>query len=221
MNILAIETATEACSVAVANGDTVAERHEIAGRRHTALVLPMVDAALAQAGLSRAQIELVAFGCGPGSFTGVRIAAALAQGIAFAGDVPVAPVSTLLALAAGGARLTGATHVACATDARRGEVYAAAYEFGADGELVGTVLEDCVLAPERLALPGPHAWLAVGNGWDVHAPRFRKHALPARRAELPHPHAEDVARLALAMHAAGDTVDALNALPRYLRRAVD
>lgn len=221
MNVLALETATEACSVALSTHGACVERHVVAGRRHTALVLPMIDEVLAEAGLARTQIDLVAFGCGPGSFTGVRIAASVAQGIAFAAELPVAAVSTLCALAAGAARVSGARRVACATDARREEIYAGAYEFDAEGTLANVVLEDCVLAPDALRLPDGGDWVAAGNGWQAYAERFDAGAVPARSAELPHPHARDVARLGEALHAAGRSVGAAEAQPRYLRRAVD
>ena len=99
MNLLAIETSTECCSVALACGDEVVVRSEVAPRRHAELLLPMCDAVLAEAGLSRRQLDAIAVGRGPGAFTGVRLAISAAQGIALALDLPVVPVSSLAALA--------------------------------------------------------------------------------------------------------------------------
>src|SRR5690554_2590516 len=99
MKILAIETATEACSAALLIDDAILERYELAPQRHNRLILPMIESLLAEAGIKISQVDAVAFGRGPGSFTGVRIAAGVAQGIAFGADLPVVPVSTLAALA--------------------------------------------------------------------------------------------------------------------------
>src|SRR5512146_2675208 len=99
MNLIAIETSTEACSAALLINGAMSDRYQLAPREHTALLLPMVDELLADAGLERSQLEAVAFGRGPGGFTGVRIATGVAQGIGFALNIPVTPVSTLAALA--------------------------------------------------------------------------------------------------------------------------
>ena len=123
MKLLALDTATEACSAAVLADGEVLERYELAPRRHAALILPMIESVLAEAGLEISQLDAIAVGRGPGAFTGVRIAIGIAQGIAFAADLPVALVSTLAALALGTARDTGATRIAAALDARMGEIY--------------------------------------------------------------------------------------------------
>ena len=117
MKLLALETATEACSAAVWIDGVVFERYELAPRRHAALILPMIEAVLAEAGLTIHQLDALAVGRGPGAFTGVRIAMGIIQGMAFASDLPVAPVSTLAALALGTARETGQTRIATALDA--------------------------------------------------------------------------------------------------------
>lgn len=114
MKLLALDTATEACSAAVWVDGAVLERYELAPRRHATLILPMIAAVLAEAGLSATQLDAIAFGCGPGAFTGVRIAVGVAQGIAFAADLPVAPISTLASLAIGAARETGHSRIAVA-----------------------------------------------------------------------------------------------------------
>jgi len=218
--VLALETSGEACSVAVLGPDGLCEEHLHAPRQHTALVFDLIDAALAGAGLTRADLELVAFGCGPGAFTGVRIAAAIAQGIALARDLPLAPVSTLRALAAGAMRASGARAIIAALDARRGEVYSAAY----------TASETCMtaLGTERVSAPGAvelpaldAAWLTAGNGWQVYAGAFAPALAALPHAGIDCARAGDVARLACLDYAAGRTVKAAAAMPVYLRGAVE
>ncbi|MGH8118461.1 MAG: tRNA (adenosine(37)-N6)-threonylcarbamoyltransferase complex dimerization subunit type 1 TsaB, partial [Rhodanobacteraceae bacterium] len=127
MNLLAIETATEACSVALLHHDALIDRSELAPRRHAELVLPMADELLAEAGIARTQLDAVAMGRGPGAFTGVRLAVSVAQGLALALDIPVVPVSSLAVLAMQAPR-NGAAILA-AIDARRAEIYAGAFRF--------------------------------------------------------------------------------------------
>ena len=129
MKLLAIETSTEACSVALYVDGEIAERHELAPRRHTQLVLPWADELLAHAGLAKSQLDAIAVGRGPGAFTGVRLAIALAQGLALALDRPVLPVSTLATLAMQGQ----GPRILAAIDARMGEVYLGAFLRDADG----------------------------------------------------------------------------------------
>src|SRR5690606_2310758 len=128
MKLLAFETATEACSVAVLADGRVLERFEVAPRRHAELALPWAEALLAEAGLSRSQLDAIAVGRGPGAFTGVRLGVGLAQGVALALDLPVVPVSTLAALAA----RAPDGRVVAAIDARMGEVYLGRYEVAGD-----------------------------------------------------------------------------------------
>ena len=111
MKLLALDTATEACSAAVWVDGAVLERYELAPRRHAALILPMIEAVLAEAGLSPPQLDAIAFGRGPGAFTGVRIAVGIVQGIAFAADLPVIPISTLAALALGAEQELSLIHI--------------------------------------------------------------------------------------------------------------
>ncbi len=220
MNLLALEAATEACSVALDTADGVVHRHRVAPRRHTALLLDMVDEVLGEAGLARSAIDAVAFGHGPGSFTGVRIAAALAQGLALAHELPVATVSTLHALAAGAAGEAQPARVAVALDARRSEIYFATYAFTADTPLGRAEVGDCVMAPAEVTLPGD-AWRYAGNGWRVYGDHLLQGQVPAPQASVEFPHARDVARLARAAVAAGAVCDSAQALPVYLRGALD
>ncbi|KFL36334.1 hypothetical protein N788_13610 [Arenimonas donghaensis DSM 18148 = HO3-R19] len=163
MNLLAIETSTEACSVAVYADGRLFERHELAPRRHTQLVLPWAEALLAEAGLARSQLDAIAVGRGPGAFTGVRLAIAITQGLALALDRPVLPVSTLAVLAMQGQ----GDDILAAIDARMGEVYAGNFRRDDDG-LVEAVGDERVCAPAAVALPAS-AVHGVGTGFGAEA----------------------------------------------------
>ncbi|MEX2480322.1 MAG: tRNA (adenosine(37)-N6)-threonylcarbamoyltransferase complex dimerization subunit type 1 TsaB [Gammaproteobacteria bacterium] len=219
MNLLALETATDACSVALRCGNAVHARHCIAPRRHTELVIGMLDEVLAEAAVERAAIDVVAYGHGPGSFTGVRIAATLAQGIALARELPVVAVSSLAALAAGAQRRGHRGRIVAALDARRGEIYAATFS-AASGSLQ-RLGPDAVFAPEALLLPGGGDWLAVGNAWEVYAARLPAALNALARDAIVYPDAIDIAALAVDEFAAGRGRAAEAALPLYLRGALD
>ncbi len=220
MNILAIETSGEACSCALLGaGGTVAERFEVAPRRHTGLLLPMVDALLADGGLAPRDLDAVAYGRGPGSFTGVRIAACSAQGLALAAGCPVLPVSCLAALAA---REPGTSRrVLAVFDARMGEVYLGAFHIRADG-LPEPAGQEQLASPQEVDLPAGEPWLGVGTGWLAHGQTLAAR-LGARLREVRtdlHPGAAQVARLGAAALAGGAGVAPAQALPHYLRRKV-
>ena len=161
MKLLAIETSTEACSVAVYADGQVLARHELAPRRHTQLVLPWAEELLAEAGLARSQLDAIAVGRGPGAFTGVRLAIAITQGLALALDRPVLPVSTLAVLAMQGQ----GDDVLAAIDARMGEVYVGRFRRDGVG-LVTAVGAESVCAPA--AVPLPEAVVhGVGTGFGA------------------------------------------------------
>jgi tRNA threonylcarbamoyladenosine biosynthesis protein TsaB len=219
MNLLAIETATEACSVALLHGDALIERSEIAPRRHAELVLPMAESLLAEAGIVRRQLDAIAVGRGPGAFTGVRLAISVAQGLALALDIPVVPVSSLAALAMQAPR-NGAAILA-AIDARREEIYAGAFRFDADG-LVEPLDRERVLAASTLELPEAEAWNVLGTGWSAYGDAIRERlpSPPRWAAGDRYPQARDVVRLAAPLFAAGKGVQPEQALPVYLRDKV-
>ncbi|MFW5453253.1 tRNA (adenosine(37)-N6)-threonylcarbamoyltransferase complex dimerization subunit type 1 TsaB [Thioalkalivibrio sulfidiphilus] len=220
MKLLSIETATEACSAALWLDGALTTRFEMAPREHTRLILPMMDALLAEAGVRLADLDALAFGRGPGAFTGVRIAAAVIQGAAFGADLPVVPVSTLAALAQQGLD-AGATRVLAALDARMGEVYWAAFETDAEG-LAVSVGPEQVLAPDAVPVPDGQGWRGVGSGWGAYeqALRARLGACVGDIDPAPYPAAAEVARLAVRDFAAGLAVPAEQALPVYLRDKV-
>src|SRR5690606_9723218 len=194
VKLLAFETATEGCSVAVLVDGDVRERFEVAPRRHAELALPWADALLAEAGVAKSQLDAIAVGRGPGAFTGVRLAIAIVQGIALALDRPVVPVSTLAALAAR-APASGPAQILAAIDARMGEVYAAAFA-RRDGDL-SPLSAERVSAPGAVLLPaGEGAWQGVGTGFAAGEGALSA-SLGARLSAVDAmalPHAADVAR---------------------------
>lgn len=219
MNLLAIETSTEACSVALLCAERIIARSEIAPRRHAELLLPMCDAVLAEAGVARGALDAIAVGRGPGAFTGVRLAISAAQGIALALDIPVVPVSSLAALAMQAPDEDAA--ILAVIDARMGEVYAGAFRRNDDG-LVEAITAESVGAAAALSLPTASAWNIVGSGWATYADALRER-LPAspRWADGDrYPQATDVALLAAPLFRAGKAVAAEQALPVYLRDKV-
>lgn len=219
MNLLAIETSTEACSVALVHGDQLIARSEIAPRRHAELVLPMADGLLAEAGLGRHALDGIAVGRGPGAFTGVRLAISLAQGMALALDRPVVTVSSLAALALEAPAGKGA--ILAVIDARMGEIYAASYRRDGEGGLV-PLDEERVCAPEALSLPSAEGWHVVGSGWATYAGVLRDRLDGPLLSERGHayPQAEHVAILAAREFRAGHAQAPEHALPIYLRDKV-
>ncbi|HHH35919.1 MAG TPA: tRNA (adenosine(37)-N6)-threonylcarbamoyltransferase complex dimerization subunit type 1 TsaB [Gammaproteobacteria bacterium] len=218
MRLLALDASTEACSAALLVDHEVLERYEIAPRRHAELLLPMLESLLAEAGCALGQMDVLAFGRGPGAFTGLRIAAGVAQGIALGAGLPVAPVSSLVALAQGLYRECGAERVLAGIDARMGEVYWGACRLGDEGVMV-PVGEEQVCAPEAVPLPPAGKWHGVGTAWRTYgaalAARLEEY-LADREGER-YPRARDIAILGAQLYRQGGAVDAARALPVYLR----
>lgn len=220
MKILAIDTATEACSAALLVDGESRERFRIAPRQHTELILPIVESLLDEAGLTLSQLDLIAFGRGPGAFTGVRIASAVTQGLAFSSDLPVAPVSTLAALAWSCWRERGVSEMLPAIDARMAEVYWGGYRV--ENDTLVAVQDECVCRPEEVPRPPDGHWFGCGTGWYAYGVRLHRHLdrpLAGWVGECL-PQARDIAELGAQMHAQGDTVAPELALPVYLRDQV-
>jgi tRNA threonylcarbamoyladenosine biosynthesis protein TsaB len=213
VKLLALDTSTEACSVALSIASEVRERFELEPR-HGERLLPMVQDLLGEAGLTLRQLDAIAFGRGPGSFTSLRIGAGVAQGLAFGADLPVVPVSSLAALAQG----ADAARVLAAFDARMQQVYWGMYVRRDDG-LVQAAAADVVVDPARVNLPDGSGWVGVGSGWDVyHAPLTERLGGSLQGwTSGQHPRARAVAALAAAEFAAGRAVAAEQALPIYVR----
>ncbi|PWK84366.1 tRNA (adenosine(37)-N6)-threonylcarbamoyltransferase complex dimerization subunit type 1 TsaB [Fulvimonas soli] len=220
MNLLAIETSTEACSVALVHGEEIVARGELAPRRHAELVLPMADALLAEAGVGRHALDAIAVGRGPGAFTGVRLGVSLAQGMALALDVPVVPVSSLAALALEAPQEEDAAILA-AIDARMGEIYAASYRPDGAGGLLALDRERVTTA-EALELPVAAHWQVVGTGWATYGEALRGRLTGALRTAggAHYPQARHVAVLAVREFRAGRAQAPEHALPVYLRDKV-
>jgi len=218
MNLLALDTATEACSVALSVDGRILARYEATARGHTEKLVPMVQALLAEAGLGYAQLDGYVCGVGPGSFAGVRIGVSFVKGLALAHERPVVGVSSLSMLAQA-AIDAGAKRVLAAIDARMDEVYFAAYARADDGRpaLIG---EERVCAPQDVGAQAGE-WTVVGTGW-----RYEETLRAASGATLLSvdaaalPRAEAALRLATPEFAAGRTITAAQLVPRYLRNKV-
>lgn len=219
--ILAIDTATEACSVALWNDGVVLAQFEISPREHTQRILPMVQSVLAESGISLQQLDALAFGRGPGSFTGVRIGVGIAQGLALGAELPVIGVSTLNTMAQGVFRLTGATQVLAAIDARMGEVYWGQYTRDQKDEWQGSETE-AVLKPEQVQtiMASLHGeWAIAGTGWQAYPQLMASH-LTLTDSGITLPHAEDMLPLAVQMWQNGEMTAVEHAEPIYLRNEV-
>lgn len=228
MKLLALETCTEACSIALWIDGELRERHALAPRQHAELALPWAEALLADAGIAKSQLDAIAVGRGPGAFTGVRLGVALAQGIALALDRPVVPISTLAALAMRAHTLAPADRdfeaplfVLAAIDARMSELYVSHFELR-DGDAFA-------LSEEALAVPDTVALLAdredaygVGTGFAALDGALRARLSSRLRAIDADalPHASDIARLAVHAYARGEAMAPERVEPAYLRNQV-
>jgi tRNA threonylcarbamoyladenosine biosynthesis protein TsaB len=215
VNLLAIETSTDLCSIALLRDEALFVEEAMAGNRHTEMAVPMIRRVLARAHLQPAQMDAFAFGQGPGSFTGIRIACGLVQGLAFAASRPVVPVPSLLALA----EQSNERRVVAALDARMNEAYLAAYARNGDDwdEVLAPRLADAASLPP---LPG-RQWAATGSGFERLAwlrEAYRDSVDMRIGGDLPR--AGAVARLAARRYARGAAVAAGDAAPLYLRDKV-
>ena len=230
MKLLAFETATEACSVALWIDGEVRERFELAPRRHAELALPWADALLTEAGIARSQLDAIAVSRGPGAFTGVRLAISLAQGIALALDIPAVPVSTLAVLAM--RATSGSQRILAAIDARMGEIYLGAFARSVDG-LVKALGEEILMPPQqsidwlRIAecdtdQAAQQGWIGAGSGFSAAdgalIPTLGDALAQCDASALPH--ASDLARLAVAAYDRGEALSPERVEPAYLRDKV-
>jgi len=216
LKILALETSSEYCSVALfVGGGTLA--HEVrAVQRHSELLLPMVDEVLAEGGIALRDLDGIAFGAGPGAFTGLRIACGVAQGLAFGAELPLLGVCTLEALA----EQAAAARVIAALDARMGEIYHAAYDRDVGG---WRALREPSLCQALDAPQVPEGdWTGCGSGFDAHGAALRERYDGRLAQIIPglHPRAQEMARLAAPRFAAGQGEDPAEAHPLYIRNKV-
>ncbi|MBN1683906.1 MAG: tRNA (adenosine(37)-N6)-threonylcarbamoyltransferase complex dimerization subunit type 1 TsaB [Gammaproteobacteria bacterium] len=219
MKILAIDTSEIACSVALLVDASIIERHQRAPQQHTQYILPFIQELLSESGFSLSQLDVLAFGRGPGSFTGLRIAAGVIQGLAYAVNLPVVGISTLRALAQGAYRQFGASYVKPMMDARMEQVYWGLYQLDENGYMQ-PLLDDAVSSPSDISPHGGRhkSFVGIGSGWSAY-PQTQ-----SQLSEVAHivyvdqyVYAQDIATLAVLEFQKGNMVQAEDALPVYLR----
>lgn len=221
--ILALDTSTIACSAALMIDNEISEEFIVAPMQHAQQILPMIERLLKKGDISFAQLDAIAFGRGPGSFTGVRIAASVVQGLAFSHDIPVIPISTLAAVAQGMFRLYQANQVLVALDARMEEVYWGVYE--ADGnKLMRPIAPEQVTAPNLVRVSAEllldKQWVGAGDGWASYQNELKQNLSNGTIKTIfpqEYPHAYDIAILGKAAWNKGLAVMAADAIPVYLR----
>lgn len=218
MKLLAFDTSYSACSVALQDGDTIKVLHEIAPMRQAQMILPMIHEVLASCSLSLNDLDAIAYGCGPGSFTGVRIASSVSQGLGFAAQKPIIQVSSLAAMAQAAYMECSEERVLLALDARMEQVYWAVYAVNEHDSVALTGIEQ-VCAPGEVTVAGDASWCAVGDGWEKYG-----EVLQARLGYKPRRVDSSQFRLAQAMLVIaqtkltrGEIVTASDATPVYLR----
>ena len=220
MKLLAVETATEACSSALYIDGEIEERFQIAPREHTNLILPMMDSLISEASITLRDLDALAFSRGPGSFTGVRIATGVIHGVALGLDLPVIPVSTLAAIAQDCFNKTEAEYCFTAMDARMNEIYWAEYKKQEDG-LAVLVGEETVGPAGRVAFSGSKGF-GAGSGWKIYEAELtaRLDTFVAGYDASYLPRASCIASLGVAGFTQGKAVPVEQAMPVYLRDKV-
>ena len=216
MKLLALDTATEACSAALYIDGDIEQVYQLAPRDHTRLILGMAEQLLMLAGVNINQLDALAFGRGPGSFTGVRIATGAVQGMAYAADLPVVPVSTLASIAQSVFRDHGDRHILAAIDARMGGVYWGEYRI--EDDHAGLQGMERVIAPAQVPLPRGQ-WTGAGSGWKTYGDVLQNRLGEGvdRSFEDYFPQSRSIAELAVRDYQQGLAVDAAQAIPVYLR----
>lgn len=216
MNLLAFDTSTEYLSLALMQGDEVSTFDVLAGQSHSQLILPQIQSLLSEAGLQLKDLDGLAFGAGPGSFTGVRIAAGVAQGLGLGANLPVVGVCTLMALAQG----SGASKVIACLDARMGEVYHAAYIKNAAGWQA--MCEPGLYKPDAVPAIEGDGWVGIGSGWQAYAEVLNQAYGGQLENTLPEllPTASAILQLAQPVFASGQAKPAAEAMPVYIRNRV-
>lgn len=217
MKVLALDTSSEYCSLALWLDGKILSRETLAGQRHSELLLPMLEEMLAQAKLTLSDFEGIAFGAGPGSFTGLRIACGVAQGLAFGASLPVVGVCTLEALA----EAVQGERVIAALDARMGEIYHAAYERSKPGGWRPVREPSLCLPAHAPQVPGS-GWVGCGSGFAVHGQELKRRYRERLSRIAPElvPHAKEIAQLAALRFARGEGIDPALAGPLYIRNKV-
>ena len=217
MNILALDSCSEMCSTALLNDGKYYEQRELTQRGHSDLVLGMMDNLFQQSGSALVDVDVMAFGRGPGSFTGVRVGVSVAQGIALARDIPVVPISSLAAVAHKAAKTLGAEYIAVAMDARMGEIYCAHYHF--DGKTVHLLTDERVCDPLDFKPFHQGQCVGVGTAWRVYeTPLMDNFEGVVSQVDADYyPEARHIIALAEVEIQSGKLLSAEQALPVYLR----
>lgn len=220
MKILAIETATDACSAALLVDKHVHIAYQLAPRKHTQLILSQIEQVLVEGGVTLQQLDAIAFGGGPGAFTGLRIAAGVTQGIALAADIPAIAVSSLAAMAQQAYQHHQAEKMYIALDARMDQVYWGEYHIQ-DG-LARLQGEEIVIAPKELPRLQSKNFVGIGSGWQAYQQTLQSQVLAKIDSKLQdiHPSAEHVALLAVPKYEAGICLSPQEVQPTYLRNKV-
>jgi tRNA threonylcarbamoyladenosine biosynthesis protein TsaB len=213
--ILAIETSADLASAALLHQGVLISEESGGVVTHSQTILPIVQRLLAQAGIALAQCDAIAYGAGPGSFTGVRTACGIAQGLAFGADLPLLPIVTLLAMAQDCRERSGEDRILAVLDARMGEVYWAQYDFAGGWQ---TIVPPTLSGTEAVAPVGDV--LACGNGLRAHAQAFDQHGFRRCGLDEEVPHAAQIARLGELAWIKGAAIPAREAEPLYLRNKV-
>lgn len=222
MKLLAIETSSEACSVALYLNGEVIEDYRLAPRQHGKLILQMVESVMAASNLKLADLDALAFGRGPGSFTGLRIAAGVIQGLAFGAELPVLPISTLAAISLQAQDEFGGDYFFPAFDARLDEVYWGVYQ-SSDSAFVIPIVAEQVCSAEAVTVPEGISGIAIGSGWASHQELLLKRVGNKQVTQTVVdylPRAGAIARLAVIDFEKGRAVSAEQAQPIYLRDKV-
>jgi len=217
MKLLAVETSTDVCSVALSINGHLLEDSDQAAPGHARSLLPMIELIMRQAGTTLAEIDAIAVGKGPGAFTGLRVGVGVVQGLAFAHDLPVIPVSSLAGLAQG--QFGG--NILVAQDARMGQIYWGAYRRD-EGNLVELDGEELVCFPAEVPIPADSKWTGIGSGWEVYRDDLANRLgsklidwIPSQR-----PKAADLTALASRSYKAGNWISAEHSVPDYIRNQV-
>ncbi|HVE44111.1 MAG TPA: tRNA (adenosine(37)-N6)-threonylcarbamoyltransferase complex dimerization subunit type 1 TsaB [Gammaproteobacteria bacterium] len=217
MKLLLLDTSTSACTVALLKGEAVHLQHHVAPMQHAKLILPMIDALLKESHLTCADLDAVAYGVGPGSFTGTRIANSTAQGIGFACQLPIVPLSSLACLAQTAVKKHGWQKLLVAVDARMNQIYWAKYVRSETGE-VSLVGEEQLSLPSKVTVPADGDWYAVGDAWEKYASvlETRLGFRPVEIGATLLPEADACIGLARAKFEQGGWIQAAEATPNYL-----
>ncbi|MFC3120550.1 tRNA (adenosine(37)-N6)-threonylcarbamoyltransferase complex dimerization subunit type 1 TsaB [Agaribacter flavus] len=221
MNVLAIDTSTEACSVAICTRDLIDGEFEICPQQHSQKLLEMIDRVLSKHMLSLTDMELLAYGCGPGSFTGVRIAASTIQGLSFGADLPVAQISTLATMAQENYERFRVESSMALIDARMQEVYKGMYSVDPSSQVVKLVGVEAVLPPNELSdeLKKIRDSSYVGSGYHAYREALQIETLP-KQLNVSYPNAKYMLSLAKHIAKQNGTVSAANIAPTYIRDKV-